>query len=107
MIVAFNIVFKLCKKMQYTVKSPAILKRTFNDLYQTNVISPYSKITKLFFELNKKNFEKYKTSFHNIRKQGRFQSFGQGGANWRGKRAKNIWHPPVHFWLPHAVQGGC
>ena len=30
--------------------------------------------------------------------QGRFQSFGQGGARWRVKRGVNFWPPPA---------GGC
>ena len=37
--------------------------------------------------------------------QGRFQSFGQGGARWRAKRAEIFWPPPVNFWHPPA--GGC
>ena len=44
--------------------------------------------------------------------QGRFQSFGQGGARWRAKRAENFWPPPVNFWPPPAgggpiFTGGC
>ena len=37
--------------------------------------------------------------------QGRFQSFCQGGARWRAKRAEIFWPPLVNFWSPPA--GGC
>ena len=37
--------------------------------------------------------------------QGRFQTFTQGGANWRAKRAENFWPPPGIFWHPPAGGG--
>ena len=37
--------------------------------------------------------------------QGRFQTFTQGGANWRAKQAENCWPPPGIFWPPTAGGG--